>query len=103
MVGLLGLQLYREGKLYSSQKDLLVTFHARLHVHKHFINHSLLLLVEHEGELLLVESTPESKVPSTKVERHINISIEEPASYFAQGKPRCIHHFPCCLQSLYHL
>jgi hypothetical protein len=103
MVDLLGLQLYREGKLYSSQKDLLVTFHARLHVHKHFINHSLLLLVEHEGELLLVESTPESKVPSTKVERHINISIEEPASYFAQGKPRCIHHFPCCLQSLYHL
>jgi hypothetical protein len=92
-VGFVGLQLHREGKLYSNQENLNIIFYASLHPHKHFIKNSLLLRVEHKGEVVLEAVASEQEFPVIGFAAPCDILVDEYESPPNQGKPRCIYPY----------
>lgn len=88
-VGFVGLQLYREGKLYSSQLTLFKYLYlVIMFPHEHFIKHASLSRIVNEVEPERVDQAPEEGQPPVEFGFDICGTSEEPDYPVNQGKPR---------------
>ena len=77
-------QVYREGKLYSRHKLVLLCI--------------VLLCIENEEVIVEEETTPQAEIPPVEKIFYFDICGTDPESPTTQGKPRCIYSFLVALK-----
>jgi hypothetical protein len=77
-------QVYREGKLYSRHKLVLLCI--------------VLLCIENEEVIVEEETTPQAEIPPVEKIFYFDICGTDPEYPTTHGKPRCIYPFPCCFK-----